>query len=108
VSDTAAAESFHCGQLDFKTNLRIAPTESRRIFVTWVCRAMATGCISPRFPMVELPVASPIWSSTTSTGHEEFVAQGISIDVPPVDQTWDSREMYVKDADRNCLRFIQP
>jgi len=38
--------------------------------------------------------------------HAEFVARGVSIDSGPVDQTWGRREMYVKDADRNCLRFI--
>jgi uncharacterized glyoxalase superfamily protein PhnB len=38
--------------------------------------------------------------------HAEFTAKNVIIDVPPVDQTWGSREMYVKDADGNCLRFI--
>jgi uncharacterized glyoxalase superfamily protein PhnB len=38
--------------------------------------------------------------------YEEFTAKNVSIDVAPVDQTWGSREMYVKDADGNCLRFI--
>ncbi len=38
--------------------------------------------------------------------HAEFAARQIPIDMPPVDQSWGSREMYVKDADRNCLRFI--
>jgi hypothetical protein len=38
--------------------------------------------------------------------HAEFVANDVPIDSGPVDQTWGSREMYVKDADRNCLRFI--
>ena len=39
--------------------------------------------------------------------HEEFVAAGVGIDLAPYDQTWGTREMYVKDADRNCLRFQQ-
>jgi uncharacterized glyoxalase superfamily protein PhnB len=39
--------------------------------------------------------------------HAELVAKGVTIDVAPVDQTWGSREMYVKDADGNCVRFIQ-
>lgn len=38
--------------------------------------------------------------------HREFVAAGVAIDLAPTDQTWGTREMYVKDADRNCLRFI--
>jgi catechol 2,3-dioxygenase-like lactoylglutathione lyase family enzyme len=36
----------------------------------------------------------------------EFVAAQIPVDVSPVDQTWGTREMYVRDLDRNCLRFI--
>jgi uncharacterized glyoxalase superfamily protein PhnB len=38
--------------------------------------------------------------------HKEFVERGVRIATAPVDQTWGSREMYVKDADGNCLRFI--
>lgn len=38
--------------------------------------------------------------------YAEFTARQVQIDTPPVDQTWGSREMYVKDADGNCLRFI--
>ncbi len=39
--------------------------------------------------------------------HAEFVAKGVTIDLAPVDQTWGNREMDVKDADGNCIRFIQ-
>jgi Glyoxalase superfamily protein len=39
--------------------------------------------------------------------HQEFVARSVPITVAPVNRTWGSREMYVKDADGNCLRFIQ-
>jgi uncharacterized glyoxalase superfamily protein PhnB len=38
--------------------------------------------------------------------YDEFTAKHVHIDLPPVDQTWGSREMYIKDADKNCLRFI--
>ena len=37
--------------------------------------------------------------------HAEFVARGVNIDLPPIDQTWGTREMYVKDGEGNCLRF---
>jgi uncharacterized glyoxalase superfamily protein PhnB len=39
--------------------------------------------------------------------HAEFVAAGVTVDTPPIDQTWGTREMYVKDADRNSVRFQQ-
>ena len=38
--------------------------------------------------------------------HAELVANGVPIDTGPVDQTWGNREMYVKDADRNTIRFV--
>jgi uncharacterized glyoxalase superfamily protein PhnB len=37
----------------------------------------------------------------------EFVAKGVPIALQPTDQTWGNREMYVKDADGNCLRFVR-
>jgi uncharacterized glyoxalase superfamily protein PhnB len=37
--------------------------------------------------------------------HTELVAKGVPIAMEPVEQTWGTREMYVKDADRNCLWF---
>jgi hypothetical protein len=39
--------------------------------------------------------------------HAELVARGIRIDSGPVDQTWGTGEMYVKDMDGNCVRFIE-
>jgi hypothetical protein len=39
--------------------------------------------------------------------HQELVKRGVSIDTGPVAQTWGTREMYVKDADRNSIRFSQ-
>jgi uncharacterized glyoxalase superfamily protein PhnB len=37
--------------------------------------------------------------------HREFVGRGVPIHVPPVDQTWGFREMYVRDPDGNSIRF---
>jgi uncharacterized glyoxalase superfamily protein PhnB len=39
--------------------------------------------------------------------YAEFVAAGVRIDLPPFDQSWGTRELYVKDGDGNCLRFQQ-
>lgn len=40
--------------------------------------------------------------------HAEFIAKGAAIRMPPTDQTWGTRELYVEDADGNSLRFQQP
>lgn len=39
--------------------------------------------------------------------HTELVTKGVVIDTGPIDQSWGNREMYVKDADRNSIRFTQ-
>ena len=39
--------------------------------------------------------------------HAEFLARGVPIHMPPTDQTWGNREMYVRDPDDNKLAFIQ-
>jgi catechol 2,3-dioxygenase-like lactoylglutathione lyase family enzyme len=39
--------------------------------------------------------------------HAGFVAAGVEIDTAPIDQTWGAREIYIKDADRNSIRFQQ-
>ncbi|MEP6994933.1 MAG: VOC family protein [Acidobacteriota bacterium] len=39
--------------------------------------------------------------------HAEFVAKQVSIALEPTDQTWGNREMYVKDADGNSIRFTR-
>ncbi len=39
--------------------------------------------------------------------HAEFVAKGVPIALPPTDQTWGTREVYVRDPDGNSLRFGQ-
>jgi hypothetical protein len=31
----------------------------------------------------------------------------VPVDAGPTDQTWGSREMYVKDEDGNSVRFVQ-
>jgi uncharacterized glyoxalase superfamily protein PhnB len=39
--------------------------------------------------------------------HAEFLHNGVAIHMPPTDQTWGNREMYVRDPDNNKLAFIQ-
>ena len=39
--------------------------------------------------------------------HRELVGKGVAIALEPTDQTWGNREMYVRDADGNSLRFTQ-
>lgn len=38
--------------------------------------------------------------------HADFIARGIAITMPPTDQAWGNREMYLRDPDGNALRFV--
>jgi uncharacterized glyoxalase superfamily protein PhnB len=39
--------------------------------------------------------------------HAELVGKGISMPNPPIDQSWGTREIGVRDADRNVITFGQ-
>ena len=39
--------------------------------------------------------------------HGELKAKGVMIDLEPTNQSWGNREMYVRDPDRNSIRFVQ-
>jgi uncharacterized glyoxalase superfamily protein PhnB len=39
--------------------------------------------------------------------HAELVGRGVKIDMPPTDQAWGNREMYLKDPDGNSVRFVE-
>lgn len=40
--------------------------------------------------------------------YAEFQARHVPIDLPPTDQTWGNREMFVRDPDRNKIVFVTP
>jgi len=39
--------------------------------------------------------------------HAEIIAKGVAIALPPTEQSWGNREMYINDPDGNDLRFVQ-
>lgn len=40
--------------------------------------------------------------------YAEFQARHVPIDLPPTNQTWGNREMFVRDPDRNKIVFVTP
>lgn len=108
VSNCASAENFYCDRLGFQREFTHRPegvqTDPCYMGVSrdgvWLHLSSFSG------DGVAGGVANLIVENV-DTLHAEFVAKSVPIAVAPVDQTWGSREMYVKDADGNCLRFIQ-
>ena len=108
VSNSAAAEDFYCNRLGF-----------HREFAHRGNDAMPDPCyMGLTRDGIWLHVSSfsgdgvsggvvNLLVESVDALHAELVAKGARIAVGPVDQTWGTREMYVKDADGNSIRFIQ-
>jgi uncharacterized glyoxalase superfamily protein PhnB len=108
VSDSTKAGDFYCGQLGFRREFALRLDDKRLdpcyMGVTrdgvWLHISSFPGDGSSG-GVVNLVVEG------VDALHAELVAKAVSIDVGPVNQTWGTREMYVKDADGNSIRFIQ-
>ena len=107
ISNAAEAVHFYCDGLGFQLEFAHRPegVETDPCYLglsrdgVWINLSSFSGDGIPG-GVVNLMVDS------VDNLHAEFTAKHVTIAVPPVDQTWGSREMYVKDVDGNCLRFI--
>jgi uncharacterized glyoxalase superfamily protein PhnB len=106
VSSSAAAEEFYCARLGFtrlfawrpdpaKSDpgyLGLARDDARLHLSSFPGDGVSGGVV-----FLEVEDVSALWA--------EFTARGVPIALPPTDQSWGNREMYVVDADGNALRF---
>jgi catechol 2,3-dioxygenase-like lactoylglutathione lyase family enzyme len=108
VSSSAAAEEFYCNRLGFRREFAYRPF----------------GGLDPCYMGVARDDAQFHLSSFSGDGvsgavvyllvddldglHEELLGKKVRIDTGPIDQDWGNREMYVKDADGNSIRFFCP
>jgi catechol 2,3-dioxygenase-like lactoylglutathione lyase family enzyme len=107
VSNAAAAEDFYCNRLGFRREFahRNDETKPDPCYMglsrdgIWLHLSSFSG------DGVSGGVVNLLVDDVDAL-HAELVANGTPIDSGPVDQTWGTREMYVKDADRNSIRFI--
>jgi uncharacterized glyoxalase superfamily protein PhnB len=107
VSGSVEAEEFYCKRLGFRLEFAYRVDESRpdpcymglvrdnaRLHVSSFSGDGVFGAVV-RFEVEDVDAL-----------HAELVEKGVRIDTGPVDQTWGTREMYVKDSDGNSVRFI--
>ncbi|MBI2823954.1 MAG: VOC family protein [Planctomycetia bacterium] len=109
VASSAAAEAFYCGQLGFWHS-----------FVYRIDDAKPDPCYMGLERDGALLHVSSFSGDGVSGGvvclivddvdrlHEELVQKKVRITLPPTDQTWGNREMYVLDPDGNSIRFVRP
>ncbi len=106
VSSSLSAEDFYCQQLGFRKVF------ANRGDTTDPCYM---GIIRDR-ALIHLSSFSGdgvagnvvnLWVDNVDELYNELIVKGVKIDLKPTNQTWGTREMYVKDADKNCIRFHQ-
>jgi uncharacterized glyoxalase superfamily protein PhnB len=108
VADSVSAEDFYCDKLGFRKEFahRSNAAKADPCYMgisrdgVWLHVSSFSG------DGVSGSVANLVVDDVDAL-HAEFAVKGVRIDLEPFDQTWGNREMYVKDADGNCLRFIQ-
>jgi catechol 2,3-dioxygenase-like lactoylglutathione lyase family enzyme len=108
VGDARASEDFYCRGLGFRLESAHRPTEAA----------------DPAYLALALDRAHLHLSSFRDDGaagglvmivvddvdalYAAFLSRRVPVDLPPTDQTWGNREMFVRDPDRNKLVFAQP
>lgn len=108
VSSSAAAEEFYCGGLGFQKQFAYRVDESKP----------DPGYMSLMRDGVWLHLSSfpgdgvaggvvCVFVDDVDALYAELVAKNVPVDLEPTDQTWGTREMYVKDPDRNSIRFTR-
>ncbi|GJQ26970.1 MAG: hypothetical protein HBSAPP02_20020 [Phycisphaerae bacterium] len=107
-SSTAVSESFYCGQLGFQleSENRPAPPATDPAFLALIRDGVRLHLSSHAGDGVFGAVVAFAVRDVDAL-HAEFGSRGVAIALPPIDQTWGNREMYVRDPDGNALRFLQ-
>ena len=107
VGSSASAKEFYCGLLGFRQDFayRVDDAQADPCYMgltrdgvgvhvsSFSGDAVAGGAV---FILVE----------DVDALHAELVAKGVPIRLPPTDQSWGNREMYVNDPDGNSVRFV--
>jgi len=107
ISDSASAEQFYCEQLGFKKSFSYQPFGQSGPCYFGITRNDIRIHLSS-FPEDGIAGnAVVLVVENVDALHDEFASKGVKIDLEPVDQSWGNREMYVKDADNNSIRFTQ-
>lgn len=108
VKSSAAAEEFYCNRLGFRRSFAYRVDENKPdpcyMGLTrdnaWLHLSSFSGDgVSGNVVYLLVDDVDDL--------HEELRRKGVRIDLEPTDQTWGNREMYVKDADGNSIRFVR-
>ncbi|MFI5172043.1 MAG: bleomycin resistance protein [Chitinophagales bacterium] len=107
ISDPAAAEIFYCDKLGFEKEFAYQPFGIEGPCYMGLVRDDIRLHLSS-FPEDGVPGNAVVFIvDDVDALHKEFLSKGVEIDLSPTDQSWGNREMYIRDADNNSIRFTQ-
>jgi catechol 2,3-dioxygenase-like lactoylglutathione lyase family enzyme len=108
VSSSTAAEEFYCARLGFTKEWEYRPAAPAHepAYLGLRRDGVALHVSSFSGDGVAGGVAS-FYVREVDALFAEFTSRRVRIELEPCDQSWGNREMYVRDADGNSLRFIQ-
>ena len=106
VGSSVAAEDFYCKLLGFSQSFAYRPFGGNDPCYMGLVREEVELHVSSFSGDGGPDGAVFIGVKDVDALHEELVAKGVAIALPPTDQSWDNREMYIADPDGNSLRFV--
>ena len=108
VSGSIAAEEFYCKGLGFTLLSSWRPDEAKDD-----PRYMALARDEARLHVHSFQdgtlgaAAVYVFVDDVDSLYAELMSNGVSVSCPPIDQEWGTREIAVRDADRNVVTFGQ-
>jgi len=109
MTSADAAEAFYCRRLGFQLDFEVPASPTRRDpSYLGVSRDGVTLHLSSHAGDGVAGGVVYFIVDDVDALHAEFVREGVTIHIAPVDQTWGMRELYVLDPDRNSIRFGHP
>ncbi len=109
ITSSTKAQAFYCGQLGFtleSANRGLPPHAPDPAFLC-IARDGVRLHLSSHAGDGVIGGVVGLWVRDVDALHAEFVSRGVAITLPPTNQTWGNREMYVRDPDGNAIRFLQ-
>jgi uncharacterized glyoxalase superfamily protein PhnB len=106
VSDSARAEDYYCRVLGFERMFAYPPGASRPgPRYLGIARDGVWAHLQSYKPERAGMTDAFFWVADVDRLHEELLARGAVVQLPPTDQTWGTRETGIRDPDGNVLVF---
>jgi uncharacterized glyoxalase superfamily protein PhnB len=107
VASSAAAEEFYCKQLGFRRRFAYRAEDSKPDpCYMGLTRDDVCLHVSSYAPEAASDGVVYLLVENVDALQKELLANGVQVDLQPIDQTTGNREMCVKDPDGNSIRFV--